>query len=110
MAMAMMQPPVDPELATKQDVRAVDEKVDRLDEKVDRLDEKVDRLESRFDRLEAKVDAILQVMREHMASKADVEHMGRIVTIWMVGAMMALMGIVLTVVSNLTNAVLQLAK
>ena len=101
--MAMMQPPAEPELATKQDVQAVDAKVDRLGEKVDGL-------ESRFDRLEAKVDGMLQVMREHMASKADVEHMGRIVTIWMVGAMAALIGVVLTVVTNLTNAVLQVVK
>ena len=103
MAMAMMQPPAEPELATKHDVLAVDAKVDRLGEKVDGL-------ESRFDRLEAKVDGMLQVMREHMASKADVERMGRIVTIWMVGAVTALVAAVVTVVSDLTNAVLQVVK
>ncbi|HWH32505.1 MAG TPA: hypothetical protein VNU01_07520, partial [Egibacteraceae bacterium] len=93
MAMAMMQPPGETEFATRQDVQ-------RVDEKVDRVGEQVRRLETGFERMEEKLDAVLTVMREHMASKADVERMGRIMTIWVVGAITALIGIMLTTMWN----------
>jgi hypothetical protein len=47
-------------LATKEDLKKVEDKLHRLEEKVDRLDEKVDKLEARLDeridKLEARLD------------------------------------------------------
>ena len=131
MAMAMMQPPGEPEVATKQDVQAVRQDVQRVEQKLEHVEQKVERVEQRVEgvekdlqrveknvqriemdvqRVDEKVDAVFNVMNDHMASKSDVEHMGRIMTIWVVGAITALMGIVLATVWNMTQAILSLAR
>ena len=41
---------------------------------------------------------VLQVRSEYFATKADVEHMGRVIIMWNISSMIALAGIVVAIV------------